>query len=241
MTTSLNDQLSDVKYTIIMYETSLELIPKQLLKNNKLKRNWDKNKSRKKGIILDRIHHSDLIDRHLDRKNKRGRPDILYNSILNIIYSPLFLKNKIQLVIHLINNYVFIVPSNWRPPVSYNRFCDVLSQLLLYKQVPIEGKPILKLHKEDLGTLVQNIKPSKLIICDENAENQIKKPTDLQIKFKNRTVFLIGGFQDGQPGINGLFDQLDFDKVKFYKNSKPSWFIISKLVNLLEIIENDII
>ncbi|UCG01052.1 MAG: hypothetical protein JSW11_15720 [Candidatus Heimdallarchaeota archaeon] len=226
--------------TIILFESALELIPESLRKHPLIRKKWQKNlKKKNRGLLLDGAIHRSLVD-SLDDKEKRGRPDIIHHSLLNVVYSPLFKQGKIQVFIHTRNDLCIKIPSQWRVPVNYNRFCGLFSQLLLKQRVPISGEPILTAKRCKLSKLLKQFEETEIHLCDIPPKNMkesiiMKNLTDLSPPSSG--VFLIGGFQYGETEFrffesSTLIQELIL--LTIYDEVKPAWVIVAKIIHWLE-------
>jgi rRNA small subunit pseudouridine methyltransferase Nep1 len=73
---------------IIFVETSLELVPFQMLRHPSVKRNAKKRGKKPEETLLDRsLHHFGM--HNLPQAEKRGRPDIIQICLLEALGSPL--------------------------------------------------------------------------------------------------------------------------------------------------------
>lgn len=222
--------------TIIFFESALELIPETLRNHPLIKKEWRSNvKKKNRGIILDGAIHRSLINL-LEAGEKRGRPDIIHHSLLNLVYSPLFLEGKINVLIHTRSNLCIKIPSIWRIPVNYNRFIGLFAQLLLNKRVPLSGDPLLTAEHCTLEKILQGFEGSEIFLCEASGE----KNKDILVKnleeiseFTSK-VFLIGGFQHGDPESEFLRLSPYFFTLTLYKDIKPAWVITAKLIHWLE-------
>jgi len=226
--------------TIIFYESALELIPEKLRKHRLIRHEWQKNvKKKKRGILLDGAIHRTLVD-SLEHAEKRGRPDIIHHALVNICFSSLFKKNKVRIIIHTRNDLCIQIPSEWRVPVNYNRFCGLFSQLLLNRRVPLNGNsPILMVEQCFLNQVLQQL-DSDIFLCElpnkiqKGSLNIISLP---EIPHYSSMVFLIGGFQHGDANILSLISD-DLKKrityLTIYEKVVPAWVVVTKLINWLE-------
>jgi len=202
-----------------------------------IRKEWQKNlKKKNRGILLDGAIHRPIVD-SLENREKRGRPDIIHHSLLNIVYSPLFKQGKIQVFIHTRNNLCLRIPSQWRVPVNYNRFCGLFSQLLLKKRVPLSGEPILTVTHCTLSKLLHQFADSEIYLCDIPSESVggtviIKNLMDL-FPFSSG-VFLIGGFQYGESEFETTDINQDLVLLTIYDEVKPTWVIVAKIIQWLE-------
>ncbi len=227
--------------TIILFESALELIPEHLRSHPLIKKEWKKGvKEKNKGILLDGAIHRPLFEL-LEDKNKRGRPDIIHQTLLNVVYSSLFATSKLKVIVHTRNNLTIEIPNDWRIPVNYNRFCGLFSQLLLNNRVPLDGMPILETQKNSLGKLLDSLTPTQVYLCELQTTNNSLPQIHSSIRNPKDSIFLIGGFQEGQPSAETYKTLHSFDSIKvlsLYPDIKPTWIIAGKLVFLLESGEN---
>ena len=221
---------------VILFESALELIPESVRNHSLVRKEWRTNTRKKnRGILLDRAIHNPLMG-SLNDSEKRGRPDIVYYSLLNLLYSPIVKKNLVKVIIHTYTDHCIIIPSFWRIPVNYNRFVGLMSQLLLKKRIPVEGEPILTVFKSKLTEILQKYGKNQIFMLESpnNTSVPIRRLDDLNI---NDSVFLIGGFQAGEPSIilQGELSKKDnFKQISLYPEVKPAWVITSKLIHLIE-------
>ncbi|MFX1284877.1 MAG: hypothetical protein ACFFB5_14545 [Promethearchaeota archaeon] len=226
--------------TIIFFESALELIPKSLRKHPLIRKEWQKGLRKKsRGILLDGAIHRPLLD-SLEDAEKRGRPDIIHHSLLAIVYSPLFRDNKIHVIIHTRNDLCIEIPSHWRVPVNYNRFCGLFSQLLLKKRVPLSGEPILTVKHSSLFNLLDQFKGTEIFFCEQTGKNnkEIKAKNLSQISPISSKIFLIGGFQRGTTKVRipeSNISPRDWMLLTLYEEVKPAWVIAAKLIHWLEV------
>ncbi len=217
---------------ILFFDSALELIPESLRDHPQIRMEWRKNvKKKNRGVLLDGGIHRPLID-SLEQAEKRGRPDIIHHSLLNIVYSPLFRNDKIQVHIHTRNDLYIRIPSNWRVPVNYNRFCGLFAQLLLKKRVPITGEPLLTLEHCSLPQLLKRFDEFELYLCEEPKNSHAQRLSDIHLA--SPAVFLIGGFQRGETNMD-ILKSKNLIPIYLYKEIKPAWVIAAKLVTWLEL------
>ncbi|MFX0126239.1 MAG: hypothetical protein ACFFAE_21645 [Candidatus Hodarchaeota archaeon] len=226
--------------TIVFFESALELIPESLRKHPSIRKKWKQNlKKKNRGILLDGAIHRPLVD-SLEDKEKRGRPDIVHHSLLNVVYSPLFTQGKVQIFIHTRKDLCIKIPSQWRVPVNYNRFCGLFSQLLTKYKVPLLGEPILTATHCTLSKLLQQFDESEIYICDipsKRIKESIIMKNLADISPVSSGVFLIGGFQHGEANFR-FFEPptsvQDMILLTIYDEVKPAWVIVAKIIHWLE-------
>ncbi len=107
--------------TIILAESSLELIPNQLQNHSSVTSYSKKFKKNPSKSLLDNCWHFAAM-KGLDNEIKRGRPDIVHVTLLSLCTTRAFFENKINVFVHTINNEIITIHNNTRLPKSYHRF-----------------------------------------------------------------------------------------------------------------------
>lgn len=228
-------------FTLIFFESAIELIPEKLRNHPLIRKDWRFNiKKKKRGILLDGAIHGSLIQ-ELEYADKRGRPDIIHHSLMNICYSPAFKNGRVQVYIHTRNNLCIQIPPNWRIPVNYNRFCGLFSQLFIHQRVPLSGIPILTINPQcTVKKLLNHFEGRDIYLCErmKEKEEQINvKQKLLDLNPSSSAVFLIGGFQQGEPDFYSfLSDELKKTIVflSLYEDIVPTWVVSSKIIHWIE-------
>ena len=90
--------LNDHMFTIILVESSLELIPAELSNHQSVLAYSKKFKKNISNTLLDNSWHFGAM-KGLENEIKRGRPDIIHLTLLSICTSPAFYQNKIQVFV----------------------------------------------------------------------------------------------------------------------------------------------
>jgi rRNA small subunit pseudouridine methyltransferase Nep1 len=226
---------------MVFFESALELIPKSLRNHPLIRKKWHNNlKKKNRGILLDGAVHRPLLN-SLEEAEKRGRPDIIHHSLMNIVYSPLFREKKVQVFIHTRNDVCIQISYHWRAPVNYNRFCGLFSQLLLKHRVPLSGEPILTAKHCTLSNLLKQFENSQIFFCDVPTEStkELVLMNNLEnISHVSSKVFLIGGFQHGEANLRSFGSNnsiKDWVLLTLYEEVKPAWIIVAKLIHWLEV------
>ena len=96
---------------IILAESSLELIPKQICNHPSVVSYSKKFKKNSSNTLLDNSWHFGAM-KGLDNEIKRGRPDIIHLTLLSLCTTPVFYENKIKVFVHTVNNEVIFINNN---------------------------------------------------------------------------------------------------------------------------------
>ena len=180
--------------TIILVESSLELIPPELARHQSVLSYSKKFKKNISNTLLDNSWHFGAM-KGLKNEIKRGRPDIVHLTLLSICTSPAFYKNKIKLFVHTVNNEIISINNNTRLPKSYHRFQGLMEKLFLTKKIESETEILMEMENSSLSKLISKIKPDEVIaLTTEGQKTTFEK---LIHQTKENSCILIGGFQKG--------------------------------------------
>jgi rRNA small subunit pseudouridine methyltransferase Nep1 len=180
--------------TVILVESSLELIPNQMYNHPSVTSYSKKFKKIPAETLLDNSWHFGAM-KGLENEIKRGRPDIIHLTLLSICTTPAFYDNKIKVFVHTINDEIISINNNTRLPKSYHRFQGLMEKLLLTKKIESEDEVLMELKKSSLSQLILQIKPAQII----GFTTQGKKTTFEKLieQIEENSCILIGGFQKG--------------------------------------------
>jgi rRNA small subunit pseudouridine methyltransferase Nep1 len=180
--------------TIILAESSLELIPSQMYNHPSVLSYSKKFKKDSSKTLLDNSWHFSAM-KGLENEIKRGRPDIIHLTLLSICTSPAFYENKIKIFVHTVNNEIILINNNTHLPKSYHRFQGLMEKLFLTKKIESEDEILMEMESSTLSQLISKIKPSQII----GFTTQGKKSTFEKLikQIEENSCILIGGFQKG--------------------------------------------
>ncbi|MDA4117099.1 MAG: ribosome biogenesis protein [Thaumarchaeota archaeon] len=125
-----------MKLRFVIAESALELIPKPLWGDPSVRADAKRRGEEAGNILLDRsTHHSAMLK--LSDGHRRGRPDLVHLTLLNVTSTPLHQEGNVQVYIHTIDDTVFEFGEGARPPKSYARFRNLMEKLFVER--PEEG------------------------------------------------------------------------------------------------------
>ena len=180
--------------TIILAESSLELIPNEMHNHPSVTSYSKKFKKDPSKTLLDNSWHFGAM-KGLENEIKRGRPDILHLTLLSLCTTPAFYENKITVFVHTINDEIISINNNTRLPKSYHRFQGLMEKLFLTKKIESEDEILMKIEKLSLSQIISKIKPTKIIGLTTNGQKTTLGKLVEQIQ--ENSCILIGGFQKG--------------------------------------------
>src|ERR1700733_1295192 len=95
-------------HTIILEESSLELVPKQFWSQESCRMAETRFGVSPQLQILDDNYHHKIVTSIPDSE-KRGRPDIVHFALLDIVSTPAYQNGQIRPIIHTINGSVIVI------------------------------------------------------------------------------------------------------------------------------------
>src|SRR5918999_805113 len=168
--------------SIILAESALEIIPKEL-RNNYLILDYLKKVDKSANeVLLDKsYHYSAMREEKIESLWKRGRPDLVHICLMSVLSTPLFLRNLVNVYVHTIDNKVIFIGKQVRIPKSFRRFEGLMIKLFQEKEI--------KGNVKDDNRYRYLLKIEKNMTFD-NLLNKIIQPDK------------IGGFPNGQFSQN---------------------------------------
>ncbi|TFH11131.1 MAG: 16S rRNA methyltransferase [Candidatus Thorarchaeota archaeon] len=204
---------------MILLECALELVPSEISALKQIQKHAARRGKKPIEILLDQSHHGREMTR-LENSLQRGRPDIVFHSLISLLETPLCKSGNLTIHLHLQDGRIVEINPEVRLPRNYDRFVGLIEQLLLKGQVPVEGDPLLRITKKSLSDTITELKKN-----NQNAqsilaiENGSKTSIDrLQALFPNDAsipvIVGVGAFPHGnlsQEVLNLFQTQLELD------------------------------
>ncbi len=211
--------------TIILTESSLELIPKQMYNHPSVLSYSKKFKKSPSSTLLDNSWHFGAM-KGLENEIKRGRPDIIHLTLLSICTSPAFYENKIKVFVHTVNDEIISINNKTHLPKSYHRFQGLFEKLFFTKKIESENEILMELETSTLAQLMSKIKPTQII----GFTTQGKKTTFEKLirQIKENSCILIGGFQKGH--FNKETEKIMEKSFSIHDSSLEAHLVASRLV-----------
>ncbi|MCX8171293.1 MAG: 16S rRNA methyltransferase [Candidatus Bathyarchaeota archaeon] len=213
--------------TLILAESALETIPQSLWNHPVIKSFSERKGKHPKFIILDRSYHHYAM-KNLEDGNKRGRPDIIHFSLLEALGSPLNKEGLLRIYVHTINDYVISVSPETRLPKNLNRFVGLIEALFEYGRVPPKGKPLLTLETKTLPALVDELKPTYIVVFDKPGERKTFEEMALTLSGHERPLVIVGGFPHGE--FNKATLRLADEVVCVDPETLETWTVVSRII-----------
>lgn len=216
------------KLNMIIAESALEIVPREIVDHPSVKR-WAERRGKEPDKVLLDISYHYAAMRELRDWDRRGRPDIVYVTLLNILGSPLNKEGLLQVYIHTIKDFVITVDPEIKLPRNYLRFLGLIEQLFEVGKVPPTGKWLMRLEKKSLKDLLNELKPSKTIFLTEGGRKiKGEKLGEIVTKEESPSV-VIGGFQKGEFREENM--KLADAKISLYKKTLDAWVVAYMVVH----------
>lgn len=180
--------------SIIIAESSLELVPQELRRHPSVINHARKVGKHTSEILLDNSWHFAAM-KGMEDELKRGRPDIIHFCLLEATSIPLFFENKIQVYVHTLDDHVISLGSSVRLPKSYHRFVGLIEKLYKEKQISSQDETLLEIKKMTFSELIDEIEPSNVYgLSTEGEKSSYEKFASI---IDDDSCIVIGGFQKG--------------------------------------------
>jgi rRNA small subunit pseudouridine methyltransferase Nep1 len=176
----------------ILAESALELVPEGIRKHPAVVSDAKRRQKNASEILLDRsFHHSAMAK--LKDSEKRGRPDLVHVTLLNVTGTPLYLDGLVRVFVHTAGGAVLEIATKTRIPKNYLRFRGLMEEVLAER--PKQG--LIKVHSMSVKGLVESVASDE--VFGLSVQGKMMKPEELAKKVsaaKNPSV-IVGGFPHG--------------------------------------------
>jgi rRNA small subunit pseudouridine methyltransferase Nep1 len=207
--------------SLVIAEAAIETVPIQIIDHPSVRNHAKRMGRRSNETLLDRsYHHSAMIHADLKSEWKRGRPDIVHFALMEALSTPLFLRRRLNVYLHTINNNLISIGENLRIPKSYFRFEALMIDLFKKKVIKADSggsisdeanndwnkhntnkNILLQLH-EDMTfekVIQKTIQPATLIgLSTAGVQKTAQSIVEQNLSAENSNcAFVIGGFARG--------------------------------------------
>jgi len=212
---------------LIIAEAALELIPDQIIGHPSVKNDAERTGNEPSTIILDRsIHHSGMLK--LGEDFKRGRPDLVYLTLLNATSTPLYQDGLAKVYIHTRNDIVLEFREQTRPPKSYSRFRDLMRKS--FQEMPDSG--LIKVYELPIDSLLKNIIADLVVGLSTQGGYSGYGELAVELSGKKNPAALVGGFPRGHftPKTTKALDRV----VRVDERSLDAHVVVARLIYEVE-------
>lgn len=211
--------------SLILAESSLELIPKEIQQHNSVIAHSKKLGKKPSEILLDNSWHYAAM-KGIKDEIKRGRPDLVHFSLLEACTIPIYFEKKLAVYVHTIEDKVIFLGENVHLPKSYHRFAGLIEKLYSEKIIQVDGKTLLEIKDLNFDQLLQKINPQRIIGL--STQGVLSSCEEVAKKLTDNSCIILGGFPKGHfsKAIKNKIEYL----VNVDKQSLESHIIISRVL-----------
>ncbi|MCD6323785.1 MAG: 16S rRNA methyltransferase [Desulfurococcales archaeon] len=215
----------------VIAEAALELVPPEIAGHSAVSRNARRRGKSPVETLLDVSLHYPAMKRLRDRE-KRGRPDILHVTLLELLSSPLNLEGLMKIYVHTYGDYAITVDPSTKVPRNYMRFVGLMEQLLTVGRVPPNSdKPLMKAYPSTFRNLLKEAGFESCILLSE--EGDLKPPEEICGEALNSDLpLVIGGFPHGK--FNEEVSGICRSTFSIYHRPLEAWVVASRLAGACE-------
>lgn len=216
-----------MKLHFVIAESALELVPQALWKSTSVRSDSERRGMKPGDILLDRsVHHSAMLK--LPDGFKRGRPDLVHLTLLNVTSTPLHQEGKARVYIHTAGDSVLEFEEGVRPPKSYARFRNLVEKLLVER--PTGG--LVSVRDESLPRLLRRLGTDLVVGLSVQGEPVPLEALAGELSKRRNPAVIVGGFPKGhfEPEDMRAFDRL----VRIHPKSLDAHVVAARVIYEVE-------
>jgi rRNA small subunit pseudouridine methyltransferase Nep1 len=218
---------------LALVESALQLVPKEIESHPQIKRYAERRMKQPGEVLLDRAYHHAAMQK-LARKRyrlpveKMGRPDIVHNTLLQILETPLNWEGSLRVFVHTQDDYVISINPKIRLPKNYVRFIGLIEQLFAEARVPETGEALMQIERGPVRRLIRAIQPTEVLGFSTLGEPTLMRTLAQHTGTLPNPLVLVGGFPRGHFAeetkriLNYMF--------KVDRQSLDSWVVAGRFV-----------
>lgn len=178
---------------VVLAESELEPVPDSILNHPAVRARAKSRGKRASRTLLDSSYHHHAM-RGLEGADRRGRPDIVHQSLLLAQDAPLNRQGRLRLLVHTRDDIVIHVDPEMRPPRNYERFVGLVEQLLREGKVG-EGRALMSTEPLTLVALLERLGAWNVALVEDGERAD---PVELLGRHLDRDVAaVVGAFPHG--------------------------------------------
>ncbi|MFN3804965.1 MAG: 16S rRNA methyltransferase [Pyrobaculum sp.] len=177
---------------LVLAESSIEPVPRELWSHPAVLADARRRGKKPGEMLLDRARHHPAMW-ILPQASRRGRPDIIHQSLLAFQYSPLARSGMGRAYVHTAGDRVIKIRPDARLPKNYNNFLSLAEQLYSAGRVPPRGDPLMEVERSTLSQLLERL-GGRWVAMHERGE---RKPLWELGQLVKDAVVVVGGFPHG--------------------------------------------
>lgn len=155
---------------LVLLEAALETVPPSIAWHPAVVKTAKRRLKKPTEMLLDvSLHYHAMKD--LQKREKRGRPDIVHISLLEALESPLCKSGLLRVGIQTLDGHAIFIDPGTRIPRNYNRFVGLMEQLFKHGKVPPGAeKPLIYMRTITLEDFLAELGSKGLILLREVCE-----------------------------------------------------------------------
>lgn len=218
----------------VLADSALELIPQSIVYSDLIKKTAKKRGKSPHSMMLDSSYHYRAMTKIKD-SNKRGRPDIVHFSLLNLLGAPLIKENpdEIRILIHTYNGTIIEINPETRIPKHYPRFIGLMEQLLTKGEIRNKDESLMWIIENlSLSELLKDIPENQRLLLTHSGES-IELESYFKKKSNQNLCTIIGCFSHGN--FSSEIEELTNNKISISNQHLEAWTVFARIVFLREI------
>lgn len=219
--------------TLALVESALQLVPEEIQAHPQIKEYAKRRRKSPEEVLLDRAFHNAAMQRlarthYKIPSEKMGRPDIVHNTLLQILETPLNWEGHLRTFVHTQDDYVISINPKVRLPKNYVRFVGLVEQLFAEGQVPGKGEPLLSIEKMPLRQLVGRLRPTKVLGLSMLGKPMLLREAAQYASGLKDPLIALGGFPRGHFAERTR--QLVSEMFRVDQRSLDAWVVAGRFV-----------
>jgi rRNA small subunit pseudouridine methyltransferase Nep1 len=159
---------------------------------------------------------------------KMGRPDIVHNTLLQVLETPLNWEGHLRTFVHTQDDYVMSINPKVRLPKNYVRFIGLVEQLFAEGQVPRSGEPLLSIERMSIRDLLGRLKPLKVLGLSTLGKRMLLREVAQYASEVEDPMIFVGGFPRGHFAHRTR--QLVSEMFRVDPQSLDTWVVAGRFV-----------
>ena len=218
---------------VILLECAIELVPRELTSLKEIQAHARRRRKKPGELMLDQTHHGRAMTR-LDGKEKRGRPDITFLSLLSILETPLCKAGLLTVHLHLVDGRVIEINPNVRLPRNYDRFIGLFEQLLMKGRIPPEGESLARVIDTSLPNLIDDFATGSgeslvLLAIEDGTKTSAESLRNMLPQDSTMPIIMgVGAFPHGN--LSDSVKELFSTHLEFDKEAMMAWHVCAEVL-----------
>lgn len=219
--------------TVVLADAAMQIVPDEIRSHPQIRQYADRRGKVPEEVLLDRAFHHSAMKR-LSRSRQRappekmGRPDIVHNTLLQILETPLNWEKHLRVLVHTQDERIITVNPSIRLPKNYTRFVGLIEQLFKEGRVPQDGEPLLTVDRTPIQQVIEKIAPEKTVgFSTLGKPKLLRNVANTIVGFRDPLIF-IGAFPRGH--FSTEIRRALQDTYRVDSRSLDAWVVAGRLV-----------